>query len=95
MLKTIAISLFSLGLVTAAVAQTKAPTAPSMPPVAAKSAAECETNWKAVDKNSDGRLDKAEMDANKAIVPVSLSTASAATHQEFLTACENPTAAKK
>lgn len=68
-----------------AVAQTTPST--TTPAGTAKSQADCQANWKSADKNSDGRLDKAELDASKSLVPTSLSTNTLINEQEFISTC--------
>jgi Ca2+-binding EF-hand superfamily protein len=85
MKKLITLRLVSLTLSLApAFAQIKDP---SSTPKAAKSAAECQENWKAADKNKDGRLEKSEIDAATQMIPASLSTNATISQQEFLSAC--------
>lgn len=75
----------------AAMAQTPAPKSPgpaaTPSPTVAKSQTECETSWKAADKNSDGRLDTAELSAAKASMPASLASKTAVMQREYVTAC--------
>lgn len=108
MLKSIAIAICTIGLSTAAFAQTSTtPSAPSTTPPAAttapgsgssgsgvttgsttKSAADCETSWKAADKNSDGRLDQTEMNSAKSSLPASLQSAASVAQTQYMTACQ-------
>ena len=63
----------------------QAQTTPPMAP--AKSAAECQGVFKAADKNNDGSLDKAEIDASQIAIPTTLATQSPIGMQAFLSAC--------
>jgi hypothetical protein len=63
------------------------PTATTAPSAAAKTRAQCDADWKMADKNNDGKLDKAEMDAAKSMVPVSLTSSATVSMQEFVAAC--------
>ncbi len=78
-------TLLGLALTLPAVAQTKAP-AGATP---AKTEADCPANWKAADKNSDGRLDSGEITAAKAMIPASIATRASINEQEFLSACRS------
>jgi hypothetical protein len=49
--------------------------------------AECQANFKAADKNGNGTLSKAEMDASGKVVPTSLLSQNSVTQAQFLTAC--------
>ena len=99
-LASVSLALLALAVAPAA-AQTPAPS-PNQQPSAtttpggtgtnrgttgAGSRSDCEVMWRAADRNSDGRLDKAEIDASKTSMPGSLSNASSATQQEFMAAC--------
>lgn len=99
MLKSLAIAFCSLGLATAAFAQssTTTPPAASSPPSkssgmttgsTSKSAADCDASFKAADKNNDGKLDQTEMNSAKSSIPASLQSASSITHAQFSTACQ-------
>lgn len=84
-----------------AFAQTAKPSAaPSTTPSTsaaspASSQTDCQANWKSADKNSDGSLNKAEIDAGKSMMPASLpANATVVTQSEFMTACAS-SAAKK
>jgi Ca2+-binding EF-hand superfamily protein len=77
------VCLFALSL-TPALAQTKAPSPASG---TAKSAADCQANFMSADKNNDGQLDKAEVEASKIMVPTTLSTAGMILMQDFVSAC--------
>ncbi len=74
---------FTLAL-TPAWAQTQAPGTASG---TAKSAADCQANFKSADKNNDGRLDKGEIEASKIMVPTTLSTVAMVSMQDFVSAC--------
>ena len=76
-----------LAVTTGALAQTTAPTAVA-PSGTAKTMVDCETNWKASDKNGDGTLDSAELTAENAIIPISLAGKAGVKKQEFLSACD-------
>lgn len=56
--------------------------------------AECQANFKAADKNSNGNLDRAEIDGSKALIPIALGTANTISMQEFVTACGNTSSVK-
>lgn len=78
-------TMFAFALaITPALAQTKAPTPAAG---AAKSAAECQANFKSADKNTDGQLDKSEIESSKIMVPTTLSTTAMVSMQDFLSAC--------
>jgi hypothetical protein len=91
----IAVALVATTSIGGAMAQTTAPsgstTTPSAttttPSMNVKTRAECETDWKTADKNQDGRLDKAEMDAAKSMMPSTLASSATVSMQEFVTAC--------
>lgn len=102
MLKSIAIAICSIGLSTAAFAQTSTSPPTTTPPAATapksgsdvttgsttKSAADCEASWKTADKNTDGRLDQTEMNSVKSTLPTSLQSASSVTQAQYMTACQ-------
>jgi hypothetical protein len=67
--------------VSPAFAQTKTPAGQQ------KSIGDCTANFKAADKNADGRLNKAEIKGSSKVVPTSLATKDSVTQQEFMTAC--------
>ncbi len=71
-------------------AQTTTPAAPAgtAPAGTAKTMVDCETNWKASDKNGDGMLDSAETTASNAIIPISLAGKVGVKKQDFLSACD-------
>jgi hypothetical protein len=64
-----------------AFAQTKTPAGQQ------QSVADCQANFKAADKNADGKLSKAELEASSKIVPTSLASQDGVTQQQFMTAC--------
>ena len=90
-MRLLIVTAMAVGLAASPVlAQTKAPSttpAPSGTQVPAKSAADCEANWKTADKNSDGRLDTAEISDAKAMIPTTISSNSTINQQDFLSAC--------
>lgn len=69
---------------TPALAQSKAPTSPAG---TATTQVDCQVNWKAADKTSDGYLDKSEIEASKALIPTTLASSGTISQQDFLTAC--------
>ena len=64
-----------------AFAQTQTPAGQS------KSMADCESNFKAADKDGNGMLSKEEMSATPNIVPTSLGSMDSVSMQQFVTAC--------
>ncbi len=76
-----------------AFAQTKAPAA-TTPGGTARSIADCETNFKAADKNNDGTLDRAEIAAAKATMPTSISGLAIVAKADFLSACNRTVPSK-
>jgi hypothetical protein len=82
-LMTMTLCAFALTL-TPALAQMNAPGSASG---TAKSVADCQVNFKSADKNNDGQLDKAEIDASKIIVPTTLPTTGMVSMQDFVSAC--------
>jgi uncharacterized lipoprotein NlpE involved in copper resistance len=54
------------------------------------SMADCESNYKAADKNADGSLDQAEMDAAKATLPSSIPAGTTVSMKDYVTACSTP-----
>lgn len=53
----------------------------------AKSQAECDADWKAADKNADGSLDAAEVEAAKPMMPTSITATADVKQSDFVTAC--------
>jgi len=96
-MKTLSIlTAFALSLAAAPVmAQTTAPATPAAPTPMIKSAADCQANWKLADKNGDGKLDQAEISANKALMPTTVASNATVTQQEFLSACSAAVPAKR
>jgi hypothetical protein len=85
MRKTIAALMLTGACFTPAFAQTQTPTKTPTGQVGASG--ECQTNFKAADKNADGSLSKAEMTAASKVVPTSLVSQNSVTQAQFLTAC--------
>lgn len=81
MRKVIAALMLTSACLTPAFAQTKVPAGQ------VDAAGECQTNFKAADKNGDGTLSKAEMTASSKVVPTSLVTQDSVTQAQFMTAC--------
>ena len=52
-----------------------------------KTQAECEADWKAADKNADGSLDAAEVEAAKPMMPASITMTSDVKQTDFMSAC--------
>jgi hypothetical protein len=77
-----------LAATTPSFAQTAAPAGTAQAGTA-KSMADCETNWKASDKNGDGMLDQAETEASNALLPISLSGKVGVKKQDFVSACSS------
>ncbi len=71
--------------ITPAMAQTQRPT--ETPAGQTKSAADCQSNFKAADTDGNGTLTKEEMTANSKVVPTSLASQNSVTQQQFMTAC--------
>ena len=76
----VAIMLSGLAL-SPAFAQTQTPAGQT------KSMADCESNFKAADKDGDGTLTKEEMSSTPNVVPTSVSSQDSVTMQQFITAC--------
>lgn len=76
----IAVMLTGLSL-SPAFAQTQTPTGQT------KSNGDCESNFKAADKNGDGTLSKAEMSATPKVIPTQVSAQDSVSMQQFITAC--------
>lgn len=52
-----------------------------------RSSADCESNFKAADKNADGMLSKQEMTDASKVVPTTLASQESVSMQQFITAC--------
>lgn len=81
MRKVIAAAMLTGACFTPAFAQTQTPAGQ------VQAAGECQTNFKAADKNGDGSLSKAEMTASSKVVPTSLVSQNSVTQAQFMTAC--------
>lgn len=81
MRKVIAALMLTSASFTPAFAQTKTPTGQ------VDAAAECQTNFKAADRNGDGTLSKAEMTSSSKVVPTSVVSQNSVTKAQFMTAC--------
>lgn len=81
MRKVIAALMLANACFTPAMAQTKTPAG------TANSQAECQSNFKAADKNGNGMLTKAEIESSKMIVPTSLTSMESVSMSQFVTAC--------
>jgi hypothetical protein len=79
--KVIAALMLTGACFTPAFAQTKTPVGE------VDAQAECQANFKAADKNGNGTLSKAEMDASGKVVPTSLLSQSSVNQAQFMTAC--------
>lgn len=66
-----------------ALAQTKTPTG------RVDAAAECQSNFKAADKDGNGTLSKAEMGASSKVIPTSLVTQNSVSMSQFMAACNS------
>lgn len=85
MIKTIMSTVVAAGLFAApAFAQTTPGTAPAG---TAKTAADCEGNFKTADRDGNGSLNTVEISASTSVVPTSLSGKQMISKQEFLSAC--------
>ena len=85
MRKVIAALMLTSACLTPAFAQTQMPT--KTPAGQVDAAGECQTNFKAADKNGDGTLSKAELTASSKGVPTSVASQNSVTQAQFLTAC--------
>ena len=82
MRKVIAALMLTSACFTPAFAQTKTPVGQ------VDSKAECQSNFKAADKDSNGTLSKAEIDASKQVVPTSLGSMESVSMSQFMLACD-------
>lgn len=76
-----------LAITAIAIAAATAPAMAQTSTGAAKSQAECEADWMAADKNTDGKLDAAEVEASKAMMPTALTATGDVMQTDFMTAC--------
>lgn len=83
MRKVIAALMLTSACFTPAFAQTPTKT----PAGQVDASGECQTNFKAADKNGDGTLSKAELTASSKVVPTSVASQNSVTQAQFMTAC--------
>ena len=47
----------------------------------------CEARWQAADKNGDGRLDQAEIDVSRNLIPKTIESPASVSETQFADAC--------
>jgi Ca2+-binding EF-hand superfamily protein len=81
-MRNVMVGLVVAGLsISPAFAQTQTPAGQT------RSSADCESNFKAADKNGDGVLSKQEMTDSSMVVPTALSNMDSVSMQQFISAC--------